>query len=145
MILQDNFWIEQNMPNQIILKLAGQEMEEYRRPFRTPGKGRRPMLTLARSVPIDGEPRDVSEMLKPAFDWLETTRFPKLLIDNGESLLEQTVRTWTNFSRLSNVPGLHFLQEDSPDVIGEALAEWLAGMRKSGRLGNPVGRLGIAG
>ena len=131
MILEDNLWIEQNMPNQIVRKLTAQEMEEYRRPFRTPGEGRRPMLTLARSVPIDGEPRDVSEMLKPAFDWLETTRFPKLLIDNGESLLEQTARTWTNFSRVSNVPGRHFLQEDSPDLIGEALAEWLAGMGKN--------------
>ena len=131
MILEDNLWIEQNMPNQIVRKLTVQEMEEYRRPFRTPGEGRRPMLTLARSVPIDGEPRDVSEMLKPAFDWLETTRFPKLLIDNGESLLEQTARTWTNFSQVSNVPGRHFLQEDSPDIIGAALAEWLADMGRN--------------
>ncbi len=40
-------WIEQNMPNQIVRKLTGQEMEEYRRPFETPGEGRRPITPLS--------------------------------------------------------------------------------------------------
>ena len=126
MILEDNLWIEQNLPSQISRHLSEEEMSEYRRPFIEPGEGRRSMLTLARSVPIDGEPADVSTLLELAHVWLSSTSFPKLLLDGGESLMQETIRTWKNASRVDSIPGKHFLQEDSPHEIGESIAEWIS-------------------
>jgi haloalkane dehalogenase len=57
--LQNNYFIEQILPNAIRRKLSGDEMAEYRRPFAEPGEGRRPTLTWPREIPIDGEPADV--------------------------------------------------------------------------------------
>jgi haloalkane dehalogenase len=61
---------------------------------------------------------------------MATNGIPKLLI-NGEpgavltgSLLE-FCRTWRNQEEVT-VRGKHFLQEDSPREIGEAIARWLA-------------------
>jgi haloalkane dehalogenase len=36
-------------------------------------------------------------------------------------------RGWPNQTEVT-VPGLHFIQEDSPDDIGRAIATWLRGL-----------------
>jgi hypothetical protein len=36
----------------------------------------------------------------------------------------ENCRSWTNQSEVT-VPGFHYLQEDSPDLIGEAPSRWL--------------------
>src|SRR5262249_57143085 len=58
MVLQDNFFIEKILPGAILRKLSAEEMAAYRRPFATPGEGRRPTLTWPRQIPIDGDPAD---------------------------------------------------------------------------------------
>jgi haloalkane dehalogenase len=57
MVLQNNYFIEEILPNAILRKLSDEEMTEYRRPFAASGEGRRPMLTWPRQLPIAGEPR----------------------------------------------------------------------------------------
>ena len=52
MVLQNNYFIEQILPNAIKRKLSAEEMAEYRRPFAKPGEGRRPTLTWPRQIPI---------------------------------------------------------------------------------------------
>ena len=57
---------------------------------------------------------------------------PKLFIDAepGAILkgpLADHCRAWPNVSEVS-VAGNHFIQEDSPDEIGEAVADWLRGL-----------------
>jgi haloalkane dehalogenase len=37
-------------------------------------------------------------------------------------------RTWPAQTEVT-VPGIHYLQEDSPDLIGVALSEWLASVK----------------
>jgi haloalkane dehalogenase len=44
-VLQNNYFIEEILPNAILRKLSDEEMAEYRRPFAEPGEGRRPTLT----------------------------------------------------------------------------------------------------
>src|SRR6266481_3619819 len=56
MVLQNNYFIEEILPNAILRKLSDEEMAEYRRPFAEPGEGRRPTLTWPRQIPIEGEP-----------------------------------------------------------------------------------------
>jgi haloalkane dehalogenase len=62
--------------------------------------------------------------------WLSSTTFPKLFVnaDPGAFLTGEKrafCRSWPNQEEVT-VPGLHFLQEDSPAEIGAALAAWIA-------------------
>ena len=130
MVLEDNFFIEEILPKAIIRPLTNEEMTEYRRPYTTPGEDRRPTLTWPRQIPIDGDPADVHEAVKAYSDWLATSRFPKLWfkVEPGAILtnakLVAAVRSWPNLTELT-VKGIHFVQEDSPDEIGQAVANWM--------------------
>ncbi|WP_413989138.1 haloalkane dehalogenase [Labrys okinawensis] len=130
MVLEENFFIEEILPKAIIRPLAPEEMAEYRRPFLAPGEDRRPTLTWPRQIPIEGEPAEVHEAVAAYADWLATTDIPKLFfkaepgaILTSESLLA-AVRKWPNLTELT-VKGIHFVQEDSPHEIGEAVAKWI--------------------
>jgi haloalkane dehalogenase len=109
-------------------KLSEEEMNEYRRPFVEPGEGRRPTLTFARQLPIDGEPADVTEIVTTYAAWLASSPVPKLFIRGTPGRLQPSqlafCRTLPAQSEVS-VPGLHNLQEDSPDEIGQAIASWV--------------------
>jgi haloalkane dehalogenase len=134
MVLQDNFFIEKILPGAILRMLSAEEMAEYRRPFAEPGEGRRPTLTWPREIPIDGVPADVTAIVAAYADWLAASDVPKLfvkgkpgaLLAGGPNL--ETARSWPAQTEVV-VAGVHFLQEDSPDEIGRAIADW---MKKSG-------------
>src|SRR5579862_3678469 len=80
MVLQNNYFIEEILPNAILRKLSDEEMAEYRRPFAEPGEGRRPTLTWPREIPIEGDPADVTAIVDAYADWLKTSRVPKLFL-----------------------------------------------------------------
>src|SRR5215468_4216738 len=80
MVLRDNFFIEKILPGAILRALSAEEMAEYRRPFAEPGEGRRPTLTWPCQIPIDGDPVDVTAIVKDYAGWLATSHVPKLLI-----------------------------------------------------------------
>jgi haloalkane dehalogenase len=130
MVLQDNFFIEKILPGAILRPLSDREMAEYRRPFNEPGEGRRPTLTWPRQIPVDGTPQDVAAIVGDYSEWLGTAKIPKLFIkaEPGALVAEganlETARSWPAQQEVT-VKGLHFIQEDSPDEIGNAIAEWL--------------------
>lgn len=131
-ILQKNVFVERILPASILRALTDEEMDEYRRPFLNPGEDRRPTLTWPREIPIDGEPADVHQIVSRYSRWLPTTLVPKLFI-NAEpgSILtgrqREFCRTWPTQEEVT-VAGLHFIQEDSPHEIGEAIAGFLHGL-----------------
>jgi haloalkane dehalogenase len=131
MVLQNNFFIEEILPNAIQRKLSDAEMAEYRRPFAEPGEARRPTLTFPREIPIEGEPADVTAIATEYADWLGTTNVPKLFLkaEPGAILtldrLLNLVRGWPALTE-KTIAGIHFVQEDSPDEIGQAIADWIA-------------------
>jgi hypothetical protein len=45
-------------------------------------------------------------------------------------------RTWANQTEVT-VPGVHFVQEDSPDLIGAAVADFVRGIRGAGPTDGP--------
>jgi haloalkane dehalogenase len=130
MILQDNYFIEEILPNAILRDLSDEEMAEYRRPFIEPGEGRRPTLTWPREIPIEGEPADVNAIAADYANWLGTCNVPKLFFkaEPGAILtndrLLNLVRGWPALTE-KKVAGVHFVQEDSPDEIGRAIADWM--------------------
>jgi haloalkane dehalogenase len=127
-VLEQNSFIEFNLPRTILRTLAEEEMDTYRRPFAEPGEGRRPMLSWARQLPIDGAPADVTEIVTAFGAWLSQSRIPKLYIKSEPGTASpKTIafcRTWPAQTEVP-VRGHHTPQEDSPDEIGEALARWL--------------------
>lgn len=129
MVLKNNVFIERILPGSILRKLSEAEMTVYRKPYLEPGESRRPMLTWPRQIPIDGEPADVTAIVKAYGDWLMESTLPKLFVnaDPGAILIgpqREFCRRWPN-QREVTVTGSHFIQEDSPHEIGGAIAEWL--------------------
>lgn len=129
MILEKNMFIERVLPSAILRDLAEDEMAVYRRPFITAGEDRRPTLTWPRQIPIEGEPADVADIVQDYADWLSSSPVPKLFInaDPGSILVgpqRDFCRTWPNQKEVT-VAGNHFIQEDSPDDIGQAILQWL--------------------
>ena len=131
-MLEKNSFIESNLPATVLRTLSEEEMEQYRRPFAEPGEGRRPTLSWARQLPIDGEPADVTEIITASGRWLEGSPIPKLLIQSNpgtkQSRQYDAYRTWPAISAVS-VRGHHTPQEDSPDEIGQAIANWLQALK----------------
>ena len=133
MILQKNIFVERVLPGAVMRKLGDEEMAEYRRPFANPGEDRRPTLTWPRQIPVDGEPADVVKVVADYSAWLAKSDLPKLFInaDPGSILVgrqREVCRAWPNQTEVT-VKGLHFLQEDSPDAIGQAVAEFVKRVR----------------
>ncbi|MGI9501354.1 MAG: haloalkane dehalogenase [Geminicoccaceae bacterium] len=129
MVLEKNVFVERVLPGSVLRGLSEDEMAVYRRPFEQPGEDRRPTLTWPRQIPLDGEPIDVVRIVQAYADWLKTsTDLPKLFV-NAEpgAILTGTqrdfCRSWPNQTEVT-VAGSHFIQEDSPDEIGRAIADW---------------------
>ena len=128
MILARNLFVEAILPASIARKLSDDEMNEYRRPFAEPGEGRRPTLTWPRQIPIAGEPADVVEIVNSYADWLSTSDVPKLFVNAEPGTIltgpqREFARSWPNQTEVT-VAGIHFIQEDSADEIGRAIADW---------------------
>jgi haloalkane dehalogenase len=132
MVLEQNSFIEFNLPATILRKLTEEEMNEYRRPFSEPGEARRPTLTWPRQLPVDGEPADVSEIVTAFREWLSHSEVPKLFIRANPGTKQpyqyDFYRTWPALSEVT-VRGHHTPQEDSPDEIGQAIASWLQNLK----------------
>jgi haloalkane dehalogenase len=129
MVLEQNIFVEGVLPAQIQRQLSDQEMDHYRQPFANPGEDRRPTLSWPRNVPIDGEPANVVSVVEAYSSWLAESDVPKLFINaepgavvNGRTL--ELIRSWPNLTE-TTISGIHFVQEDSPDEIGAAVAEFV--------------------
>ena len=133
MVLQENIFIEKILPQAVIRQLIDEELNHYRSPFRNSGEDRRPMLSWPRSLPIDGEPAETAEVVSRNCSWLAQSDVPKLFI-NGEpgtlarGRLREIIRRWPNQTEVT-VKGRKLLEEDSPDDIGEAIADFITKVR----------------
>ena len=128
MVLRDNFFLE-TIQTRMLRNLTEKEMDTYRQPYLEPGESRRPTLTFTRECPIGGEPADVIEMINRCGEWLSASQLPKLFINAypGSILTGRQrdfCRTWPN-QKERTVQGIHYMQEDSPHQIGEAIADFL--------------------
>jgi haloalkane dehalogenase len=131
MVLQNNVFVERVLPGSVLRGLGEEEMAVYRRPYTQAGEDRRPTLTWPREIPLSGEPEDVVAIVRDYADWMASNDLPKLFInaDPGAILTgpqREFCRAWKNQTEV-RVPGIHFIQEDSPDEIGRAIADWLPG------------------
>lgn len=132
MVLKRNIFVEAVLTGAVLRKLADEEMAVYRRPYLNEGEDRRPTLAWPREIPIEGEPADVVEIAHENGMWMKESAVPKLFIDASPGAIlrgnaREFVRSWPNLAEVQ-VAGSHFIQEDSPHEIGEALSGWIAGI-----------------
>lgn len=137
MILEQNTFVEEVLPGGIQRQLANEEMDHYREPFRNPGEDRRPTRSWPRNMPIDGGPADVVARVNEYAKWLSESDVAKLFVnaEPGKSVsgrIREFIRTWPNQTEVT-VKRSHFIQEDSPDEIGTAIAEFVSGLRAIGQ------------
>ncbi len=129
LILKRNMFIEAVLPSSIIRKLTKDEMDEYRKPFLNESD-RQVTLNWPRQIPIEGEPSHMFRLVSSYADWISNDGdIPKLFInaDPGSILIgkqREFCRGWKNQIEVT-VNGLHFIQEDSPHEIGEAISSWM--------------------
>ncbi len=133
MVLDKNIFVERVLPGAVIRGLGEEEMSHYRKPYLEPGEDRRPTLTWPRQIPIEGEPPEVCQIVDDYGAWLSQCDLPKLFInaDPGSILTgpqREFCRAWPNQTEVT-VKGTHFVQEDSPDEIGQAVADFVKGIR----------------
>ena len=130
MILQGNAFVEGVLPAATARKLTEEEMAVYRAPFSTP-ESRRPTWRFPNELPIAGQPADVYKLIEEAHRALAQSTYPKLLfVGNPGALIspafaERFAKTLKNCRVVHLSSGLHYLQEDHPDVIGANIKEWL--------------------
>lgn len=127
LILQKNLFIEYLLP---LRNISREALEVYRRYYRNPGPSRQPILAWTRDLPIEGQPEDVVHIVDSYARWLSTSRIPKLFIDAEPAgfligAQREFCRAWPNQETVT-VKGAHFLQEESPEEVGEAIARFVS-------------------
>lgn len=133
MILNKNLFVEGVLPSAVLRDMSEEEMAVYRKPFAEPGEDRRPTLSWPRQIPIEGQPADVVKVVEGYSRFLAQSDIPKLFVnaDPGSILVgrqREVCRAWPNQTEVT-VPGAHFIQEDSPDEIGKAVADFIRRIR----------------
>jgi haloalkane dehalogenase len=114
--------------------VAEDVLAEYLRPFPTP-QSRRPVLTWAQQIPIDGRPVDLIPRIEAYDAWLaKSAEVPKLLLTFEGSptlLIGPATAAWCADAIASlEIVGCgeagHHATEDRPEEIGDAIAAWAA-------------------
>ena len=129
MILEKNVFVENVLPGSILRKLTAEEMDAYRAPFTDP-KSRTPVWRWPNEIPLEGEPKDVAEIVTAYGKWLGENPVPKLLLAFepgailGPHLVDYCRKRFANLEVRHLGRGSHFVQEDQPEAIGDAVREW---------------------
>ena len=135
-IVNQNVFVEKILPGMVIRGLTEEEMDHYRAPFLDP-ESRKPVWRWPNEIPIEGEPADVAAIIKANNGWVTGTSIPKLLFYGhpgailNEKMVKWCMEKMRNLRTVDIGPGLHYIQEDNPHLIGKELAKWYAGLGSS--------------
>jgi haloalkane dehalogenase len=134
LIYERNFFVERILPNSVLRDLSDAEMAVYRRPYEADPQSRKPTLIWPREIPFDGQPADVHQIVADYSAWLKTSDdLPKLFINAEPGVIltgamRDFARSLPNQQEIT-VKGSHFIQEDSPHEIGQAVAGFIQQIR----------------
>lgn len=129
-VLDSNRFVEYVLFGDAGRYLSEEDKEEYRRPFKNKGEDRLPTLIFPRQVSIDSDPLLTHNVLLENMQFMGETKLPKLFINAEPGALiaaearRNVIRKWFNLKEVK-VKGGHFIQESSPNEIGNFLSEWI--------------------
>ncbi len=132
-IVGENFFVEMVLPGAIMRKLTDEEMNVYRGPF-LEESARKPVYVFPNEIPFDGEPADVVAAIEAYDAALASAGIPMLLLTFspgailGPAEVDWCRQQFPTLTVKEMGKGVHFVQEDQPEAIGKAVAEWLAGL-----------------
>lgn len=134
-VLKENFFVERILPGSVSRKLTDAEMAVYRKPFATE-PSRLPTWVFPNEIPIDGQPADVTAAVEAYDAALAQAGIPMLLLTFTPGAIitapeiEWCKRQFPTLTVREMGKGIHFVQEDQPEAIGKAIAEWLRGLKE---------------
>jgi haloalkane dehalogenase len=129
MIVAMNAFVKKLLPDAIAGELSEEAKQHYAEPFPT-WKSRKPVRVWPNEVPIEGKPADVVAAVSEYSERLTKSELPKLMFTaTPGGIIREERAAWAqaNMKNLETVdigPGIHFLQEDNPELIGTELARW---------------------
>lgn len=150
MVVDKNMFMDMVIPGGIVRRLSEKEMASYNAPYADPAD-RKPLWRWPQELPIEGDPADVTNIVEQYGIKLKQSDLPKLLL---HATLPVDVRpvpmsgvidaSLTNAKKhpavdwcaenLQNVTavnigiGIHYVQEDNPHQIGQALTKWISAL-----------------
>ncbi len=142
MVLQKNVFVERVLPGSVMRGLTDEEMAVYRSPFASARRGPSPDADLAAPDPDRrragrrrarrrGLRRVAGRKPRP-----QAVRQRRARLDPHRPRSASSAERWPNQTEVT-VKGTHFIQEDSPDEIGSAVAAFVRRLRGRGRV-NPA-------
>ena len=133
MIVNRNVFVEKVLPGAVLRQLTEEEMGYYREPFKDRAS-RKPLWRWPNEVPVAGEPADVAQAVETYSHRLRESELPKLLLYAtpgailGAPMVDWCRRKLKHLKTVHVGPGIHFLQEDNPHLIGAELADWYSSL-----------------
>ena len=113
-----------------------QEIAAIKAPYRTINS-RKPIRVWPQEIPLGGKPQRTYEPIAAYAEWLPKSSVPKLLLyahPGGiikEAELKDIRDTFTNIEYVDVGEGVHYIQEDHPRAIGQAIRNWYAKINAS--------------
>lgn len=130
LLIEDNMFVEAVLPNSVIRTLSDAEMAVYRAPYPTP-ETRKPLYVWPNEIPIEGTPARNVAVMEDIASWMASSDQPKLYLYASPGLIITPDTAHKVAELMKNVQtrfigeGIHYLQEDHPEVIGRNIADWL--------------------
>ena len=133
MISVANMFVKKMLPDATHRTLGSEAQAHYASAFPTVSS-RKAVRQWPLEVPISGKPADNVAVIEAYRDWLTRTELPKLLFyATPGAIIGADGVAWCR-EHLSNLhavdvgEGIHFVQEDNPELIGSELARWHAAL-----------------
>ena len=133
MISGANMFVKKMLPDATSRELSEEAKAYYASAFPTVAS-RKAVRQWPLEVPISGKPADNVAVIEAYRDWLTQTDIPKILFyAHPGGLIDDDQVAWCreNLSNLQTVDigdGIHFVQEDNPELIGSELSKWYAAL-----------------
>ena len=124
-----NLFLRFILQSAVIRKLSFTEKQKYLEPFPTI-ESRIPIVKLPQELPFNGEETLNTKIVSEYYQWLKITKIQKLLVyaSPGVQIKKRQVEQYkVEFANLTTAfvgKGKHYIQEDQPDNIGEAIEQW---------------------
>lgn len=133
-IIDDNFFLDVVLPGGIERILSADELKSYKEPFREKGD-RYPILKWIQEISVAGEPEGSTNIISSYNRFLQTNPIPKLLLyAKPGALIQDKEVEWCehNMPNLDSRyigKGIHFIQEDASQKIGEEIRNWITDLK----------------
>ncbi len=126
-----NAFVKQLLPQAVARGLSDEAKRRYAEPFPS-GRSRKPIRVWPKEIPIEGKPADMTATVNEYSKRLTESQLPKLMFTaQPGGIIREERAAWAeaNMPNLETVDigdGIHYLQEDNPELIGSELARWYA-------------------